>query len=501
LTQSFSEYALRQASREALVEMGITTPTPIQTATLAPLLAGRDVIGQARTGSGKTLAFALPLLERVQREQAGQGPGVQALVLVPTRELAVQVAGVIQALAGPGGPRVVLVYGGRPHAGQAAALRNGARIVVGTPGRTLDHLRQRTLSLRAVRYLVLDEADEMLDRGFAPDVEQILSYAPRERQTALFSATLANWVQGIAAKHLRDPFTVRVDPAPEQAAPSVEQLVYEVPDGQKQAVLETLLDRRGDGSVVVFGRTKHGVKKLGTKLAAKGFPIAMLQGNLSQNARDRAMEAFRAGKAPILVATNVAARGIDVTSIEQVINYELPESAELFMHRTGRTGRMGRQGEAITLLSPSEAEQWRKLERDLGRKLPRRPWDEPLLNAPDRSEMEQTRQAGLYRRPGSRPGAPSARQPVRAPQRQQVQAGSGAQRSRTVGVASQPTGAAVARRSPSQQQARPAETQPAAAEHRQSRPAGSGQPANRRFGANRKPAWAVTRNGNRSGRR
>lgn len=387
MSESFSQFALRQASRDALVAMGITMPTPIQSATLAPLLAGRDVIGQARTGSGKTLAFALPLIERLDTAVRG----VQALVLVPTRELAVQVAGVIQDLAGRSGPRVALLYGGKPLGGQISALRAGAPIVVGTPGRILDHLGQGTLSLRGVHYLVLDEADEMLDRGFAPDVERILSHAPRDRQTALFSATIANWVLDIAARHLSDPLTVRVDQRPDQAAPSVEHLVYEVPDGHKQAVLETLLDRRGDGSVLVFGRTKHGVKKLGARLASKGFPVATLQGNLSQNARDKAMDAFRSGRLPVLVATNVAARGIDVTDIERVINYELPESAGLFTHRTGRTGRMGRPGESITLVSPSEAGQWVKLERELGRRLPRQPWDEPLLTAPDLSEIARPR--------------------------------------------------------------------------------------------------------------
>jgi ATP-dependent RNA helicase DeaD len=438
------------------------------------------------------------------------------------------VAGVLEALAGPAGPRVALIFGGRPHAKQAAALKAGARIVVGTPGRTLDHLRQRTLSLREVRYLVLDEADEMLDRGFAPDVEQILSHAPRERQTALFSATVADWVHAIAAKHLCDPLTVRIDPSPEQAAPSVEQLVYEVPDGQKQAVLTTLLDRRGDGSVVVFGRTKHGVKKLGTKLAAMGFPVATLQGNLSQNARDRAMEAFRAGKTPILVATNVAARGIDVSSIEQVINYELPESAELFMHRTGRTGRMGRQGEAITLLSPSETEHWRKLERDLGRKLPRRPWGEPLPNAPDRSELDRPRSVGPTRRPVARPAAPTQRPPVRPPmtlrvraasaqaslpdaptqrspvraaRHQPVRSNTAAQASRNVGAA-QRTGVVTAPSpTPSQPQSSPRGTQAAVAAAGAKRTLATNRPAGRRFGANRKPAWAVARDRNRSGRR
>jgi len=364
--------------------MGITDPTPIQSAALPPLLEGRDVIGQARTGSGKTIAFALPLLERMR----GASAGVQALVLTPTRELAVQVAGVIEALAGRSGPRVALLYGGRSHSQQVATLRAGAQIVVGTPGRTLDHLRRGDLNPRGLRYVVIDEADEMLDRGFAPDVERILGYAPRERQTALFSATIADWVHTIAAKHLRTPLTIKIDRSPEEAAPSVEQLVYQVPEGQKDAVLSTLLDRRGEGSVVVFGRTKHGVKKLGRRLEAQGFPVAVLQGNLSQNARDRAMEDFRSGRLPILLATNVAARGIDVTNIERVINYELPESAELFTHRIGRTGRMGRAGEAITLISPADAVQWRRLERELGRRLPTRSWDEPLPEVTARSAAD-----------------------------------------------------------------------------------------------------------------
>ena len=412
MSESFSQFTLRRASRDALAARGITTPTPIQSATLPPLLDGRDVIGQARTGSGKTLAFALPLLERVEPTVRG----VQALVLVPTRELAVQVAGVIEELAGRSGPRVVLLYGGKPLGPQIAALRAGAQVVVGTPGRTLDHLRQRSLSLRQVRYLVLDEADEMLDRGFAPDVERILSHAPRERQTALFSATVGDWVHEVAARYLQDPLSVRIDLRPDQAAPSVDQLVYQVPDGQKQAVLETLLDRRGDGAVVVFGRTKHGVKKLGARLLAKGFPVATLQGNLSQNARDRAMEEFRAGRLPILVATNVAARGIDVSDIEQVINYELPESAELFTHRIGRTGRMGRSGEAITLVSPAEAQQWRKLERELGRSLPKQVRDEPLPSAPDPTETAPVqRRANGVGRSAPRSGGPANRRPYAGP--------------------------------------------------------------------------------------
>lgn len=422
MTELFSSFALRPSSREALAASGMTTPTEIQSAALPHLLAGRDVIGQARTGSGKTLAFALPLLERVDSNLRA----VQAIVLVPTRELVVQVAGVIQGLAGRSGPRIAQLYGGKPFGPQSSSLRSGAQVAVGTPGRTLDHLRQGTLNLQQVRYLVLDEADEMLDHGFAPDVERIVDYAPRTRQTAMFSATIGEWVHKMAARHLDNPLSVRVDPKPNQVAPSVEQLVYEVPDGQKQAVLQTLLDRRGDGSVVIFGRTKHGIKKLGARLAEKGFPVATLQGNLSQSARDRAMESFRSGKLPILVATNVAARGIDVSDIECVINYELPESAELFLHRIGRTGRMDRPGAAITLVSDSEASEWSKLERELGRRIERRVWEEPLLSAPDHSELSKPRR-GRGPVPGRNSDEPARRAPRPMPQKS---AGSGASDSR-----------------------------------------------------------------------
>jgi ATP-dependent RNA helicase DeaD len=373
LYSSFADFSFRPSSRKALTALGFDTPTPVQAAAIGPLLEGRDVIGQARTGSGKTLAFALPLMERIDWTE----PGVQGLVLVPTRELAVQVAGVIDQLVNRPGSGPVLLFGGRPFGPQAAALRS-ARVVVGTPGRTLDHLRQETLGLRHVRYLILDEADEMLDRGFAPDVERILRATPKTAQKALFSATIADWVHEISSRYLHDPLTIRVDGDRAHDDNTVSELIYQVPLDQKQAVLETLLDRRGVGSVVVFGRTKHGVQKLGKRLAAKGFPVAILQGNLSQNARDRAMSDFRSGRAPILIATNVAARGIDVSDIELVINYELPENASLFTHRVGRTGRMGREGEALTLLSPGEQAQWRKIEKDLGRKIRMAAWDEPV---------------------------------------------------------------------------------------------------------------------------
>src|SRR5262245_12692249 len=366
---SFDELKLDPSVKAAIARTGITTPTPIQAQAIPYLLDGRDVIGQARTGSGKTLAFALPIVQRTDPRRRE----VQALVLVPTRELAVQVGSVIEPLARARRLRLQLLYGGRSLQPEAHALAAGPQIVVGTPGRTLDHLRQGTLDLGGVHFFVLDEGDEMLDRGFAPDVERILGQTPRERQTALFSATVPEWVMTTARKHLTSPAMARVDREVD-APPEIEHVIYEVATDQKLTALRTLLEHRGDNPIIVFGRTKHGVKKLAKQLATLGYPAAALQGNMSQNARERVMADFRSGELPILLATNVAARGIDVSGIDQVINYELPESAELFTHRVGRTGRMGRQGEAITFITPEDAPKWRQIERELGRRLPRRLW-------------------------------------------------------------------------------------------------------------------------------
>jgi ATP-dependent RNA helicase DeaD len=468
--------------------MQITTPTPIQAAALGPLLSGRDVIGQARTGSGKTLAFALPLLEVV--DPAART--VQALVLVPTRELAVQVAGVIEKLAGAGGPRVVLLFGGRPLGAQLASLRGGAQIVVGTPGRTLDHLRRGSLTLASLRYLVLDEADEMLDRGFAPDVERILSHAPRQRQTALFSATIAEWVHDVASRHLDQPLSIQAESPDEWADSTVEEVVYQVPEGQKLAVLETLLRQRGDGTLMVFGRTKHGVKKLGARLAAGGHPVATLQGNLSQNARDRAMEEFRTGRRPVLVATNVAARGIDVSNVERVINFELPESPELFTHRIGRTGRMGRPGEAITLIAPSEVTQWRRLERALGRRLPLRTWREPLSTGVA-AEADQSGPASPEPRVEARPRPLASRRPAQ-PSVRRGHRSAGRVATESARPAPRPDRSSRSGRSDSSSaQARPVQrSSPAPAARSQAavepnRPE-SGGPANQRFKQAQQPA-------------
>src|SRR5216684_5495133 len=374
--QTFAELKIKPGLVQALSARGIVTPTPIQADVIPLLLEGRDVMGQARTGSGKTLAFALPILERC--DPARQG--IQALVLVPTRELAIQVGGVIAQMAGSTRLRQTLLYGGRSLGPELRALPS-THIVIGTPGRTLDHLRQGNLSLKHVRILILDEGDEMLDRGFAPDVERIIAYTPTTRQTALFSATLPEWVATTAAKHLKSPVTVSVD-AGATSAPEIEHVVYDVEASAKMGALMTLLDRHHNQPVIVFGRTKHGVKKLSQRLVEQGYSSAALQGNLSQNARERVMSDFRAGRVPILLATNVAARGLDVQDVGCVINYELPESPEWFTHRVGRTGRMGRYGQAITLLTAEDSGKWRQFERALGLRLPRLAWTGSHADAP-----------------------------------------------------------------------------------------------------------------------
>jgi ATP-dependent RNA helicase DeaD len=359
---SFAEMDLDPGVVEVLRRMEIVDPTPIQEAAIPPLLEGRDVVGQARTGSGKTLAFGLPLLticdSRVKTPQA--------LILVPTRELASQVARVVDGIAPQRSLRVAQIYGGRDMSGQQTLMKTGPQIIIGTPGRILDHLYRGSLSLRDLRCLVLDEADQMLDAGFGPDVERILDCAPRHLQMALFSATMPKWVHEVISHRLKDPIIVKVDEAQRGPVATVEHTVVEVAQNQKLEALQRLLDERGDGTVLVFARTKSGVERLGRQLGVMGYPVAAMQGNLNQSQRERVLRGFRRGNPPILVATNVAARGLDILSIEQVINFDVPESAELLTHRLGRTGRMGRAGAAVTILSPLDKGKWKGIERELG---------------------------------------------------------------------------------------------------------------------------------------
>lgn len=408
LNASFRDFRLKETTSSVIDAIGISNPTPIQARAIPTLLEGRDVVGQARTGSGKTLAFTIPLIERCDPNT----PGVQALVLVPTRELAVQVCGVIDKFATAYKMRLMTLYGGRSLDPERQNLKR-AQIVVGTPGRTLDHLRQGNLKLGTLRILVLDEGDEMLDKGFAPDVERIIAATPAGRQTALFSATVPEWIATMVKRHLRNPETVKVDPA-QQPPTEIEHVVYQMDPADKIDALRTLLDDRGDGPVLVFGRTKHGVKKLALKLASLGYPVSALQGNLSQNARERVMADFRSGQVQIMLATNVAARGLDVEGIDRVINFELPESAELFTHRVGRTGRMGRSGEAITFVTPDEAPKWRQIERTLGHPLPVKQWRSARkLGSPTTQPVAAQPPRPAPAQAPSRPSRPGPRSPAR----------------------------------------------------------------------------------------
>ena len=400
---------LRPRTRSALSRMGITTPTPIQEQAIPWLNEGRDVVGQAQTGSGKTLAFGIPLVENCSRS----AEGIQGLVLVPTRELAIQVASVLEDVA-EHRASITLLYGGRPLPGEKRALQKGVQIVVGTPGRTLDHLRQGNLRLGSVRMLVLDEADEMLDRGFARDVESIIAETPQKRQTALFSATLPDWVAKTSDKHLRDPKTVQVMTEPGDV-PKIEHLIYKMEKATKTPALRALLDAREEAPVLVFGKTKHGVKKLAKQLMEMGYPVTALQGNLSQNAREKAMADFRSGATPILVATNVAARGLDIEGISQVINYDLPDSIQLFTHRVGRTGRMGKSGEAITFVTPDDDKKWREIERGFDTTVEIKRWGS---NGPEAARESGNDSSTAPRRSPANSARPAQRRgPWRGPRR------------------------------------------------------------------------------------
>ncbi len=371
---TFADMNLDRSLLEVLRRMDVVDPTPIQAEAIPPLMAGKDVVGQARTGSGKTLAFAIPLMSRLDPQLRTP----QALILVPTRELAGQVARVVDKLTPTRGLRAAQIYGGRSMEDQLMLLHSGPQIIIGTPGRLLDHLYRGSLSLRDLRYLVLDEADQMLDAGFGPDVDKILDCTSGKPQMALFSATVPAWVHQVISHRLHEPEVIAVDEQQRGPIETVEHTVIEVPLNRKFEAVRSLLDERGNGTVIIFCRTKIGVDRLGRQLLAAGYPAAALQGDMSQGLRERVLRNFRRGSPPILVATNVAARGLDILSIEQVINFDVPESADSLTHRLGRTGRMGRHGLAVTLLTPADNLKWREIERSIGIKTNRERFGEPV---------------------------------------------------------------------------------------------------------------------------
>jgi len=359
----FSDLGLDPRLLDALAALGYEEPTPIQRATIPPLMAGRDVLAMAATGTGKTAAFALPLLHNIDASLPPRAR-LAALVLVPTRELAMQVAEAVHRYGKPFGAAVLSIYGGAPMEQQIRSLKRGVDVVIATPGRALDHIRRKTLHLDHVKTVVLDEADEMLDMGFAEDLEAILSALPEKRQTALFSATIPSRITKIANSHLNDPLVVKIERAavaPGEAA-KVRQVAYMVPRAHKMAALARILDVEAPESAIVFCRTRTEVDQLTETLAGRGYRAEALHGGLSQEQRDRVMKRFRAKGSDLLIATDVAARGLDVKHVTHVVNYDVPWESESYIHRIGRTGRMGREGVAITLAEPREHRLIRNIE-------------------------------------------------------------------------------------------------------------------------------------------
>ncbi len=362
----FASLSLAPAVLRVLADVGYETPTPIQAAAIPPLLEGRDVLGQAQTGTGKTAAFALPILTRLVGTVAGKP---QALVLAPTRELAIQVAEAFQTYAAHmPGFRVLPIYGGQGYGPQLHGLRRGVHVVVGTPGRVIDHMHKGTLDLSALRFAVLDEADEMLRMGFAEEVEKILSTTPAARQTALFSATMPAPIRRIAQTHLRKPAEVSIA-AKTTTATHIHQRSWLVSGMHKLDALTRILEAEPFDAMLVFARTKQSTENLAGKLEARGFSAAAIHGDIAQPQRERLVRQLKDGRLDILVATDVAARGLDVERISHVLNYDIPYDTESYVHRIGRTGRAGREGEAILFVTPRERGMLRAIERATRQKL------------------------------------------------------------------------------------------------------------------------------------
>jgi superfamily II DNA/RNA helicase len=452
---TFAELGVRPEIVAALAEAGIERTFAIQELTLPLALAGEDVIGQARTGMGKTLGFGVPLLQRVvppSEQPAANAVGEaadrtkdvpQALVVVPTRELCVQVAKDLADAGSKLGVRVTAIYGGRAYEPQLAALRKGVDVVVGTPGRLLDLAEQRHLVLGRVKALVLDEADEMLDLGFLPDVERIMRMLPEQRHTMLFSATMPGPIIALSRAFLNRPTHIRAEEADQGSThENTTQLVYRAHAMDKVELLTRVLQAKDRGLTMIFARTKRTVQRVADDLADRGFAAAAVHGDLGQGAREQALRAFRSGKVDVLVATDVAARGIDVTDVTHVVNYQCPEDAKTYVHRIGRTGRAGKTGVAVTLVDWDELHKWKTISDDLGLDMPEAPetystsahlYSDLEIPADARGRLphsQRTRagldaeyvdtegdQGGLRRKPRERNGAAPVEEPRPARQR------------------------------------------------------------------------------------
>lgn len=376
--KSFADFDVRADIVESLADAGITHPFPIQAMTLPVALGGHDIIGQAKTGTGKTLGFGIPVLQRIEgRDDAGyaklavQG-APQALIIVPTRELAVQVANDLQTASRKRNARIATIYGGRAYEPQIDALQKGVEIVVGTPGRLIDLYKQRHLSLKNVKMVVLDEADEMLDLGFLPDVETLIAGTPPVRQTLLFSATMPGPVIAMARRYMTQPTHIRAaDPNDEGLTKrDIRQLIYRAHSMDKTEVVARILQAKDRGRTIIFTKTKRTAAKVSEELVDRGFAAAAIHGDLGQGAREQALRAFRNNKVDVLVATDVAARGIDVEDVTHVINYQCVEDEKIYLHRVGRTGRAGNKGTAVTFVDWDDVPRWALINKALGLNVP-----------------------------------------------------------------------------------------------------------------------------------
>ena len=370
----FTDLGLRPELLQAVEDAGYTSPTPIQQQAIPVALEGRDLIGLAQTGTGKTAGFTLPIIERLLEEGYGHTKAgahrVRVLVLTPTRELCVQVDESFRKYGKHTSLRVASIYGGVPVEPQTKLLRKGVDVIVATPGRLLDHMERQNVVFDELEVLVLDEADRMLDMGFAPQLNRIVAEVPRFRQTLLFSATMPPEVEALARKYLRKPVVVQVGRR-SSAASTVTHAVYPVPRDKKNELLAELLTREGMDSVLIFSRTKHGADKVVRHLTSKGISSTAMHADKSQGERTRALEDFKLGKIRVLVATDIAQRGLDVTGISHVINYDVPQQAEDYVHRIGRTGRADSTGDAFTFMAPDEIAMVRAIERVIGEPIPR----------------------------------------------------------------------------------------------------------------------------------
>jgi ATP-dependent RNA helicase RhlE len=383
---NFSDFDFHPQVAAGVTALGYVTPTPIQAQAIPHVLAGRDVMGLAQTGTGKTAAFALPILQRLINGPRGR---VRALVIAPTRELAEQIHGSFRELGRETGLKSAAIYGGVGMTPQVDRLRHGVEIVVACPGRLLDHIQQQTIQLGALDVLVLDEADHMFDMGFLPTIRRILKHLPSERQTLMFSATMPPDIRKLAHEVLRAPTTVEV--ANTEAADTVTHALYPVAPHLKTALLKAMLAHTDTESVLIFTRTKHRAKRIGQQLAQAGHKATSIQGNLSQNRRQEAMDGFRSGKYQIMVATDIAARGIDISQVSHVINYDIPDTPEAYTHRIGRTGRAARTGDAFTFVTREDSDQVRMIERKLGMPIERKQLEGFDYNAPPPSGDEFAR--------------------------------------------------------------------------------------------------------------